>query len=91
MIQIQQLAKAWQLSEEDERPNPVTQRVKIIMVCFVVMSLNACLSFPNSTWLVTSRLDTFDISLPGSSPGAASTVIKPQVRLTGFSYYVGAR
>jgi len=33
MVQIQQLAKAWQLTEEEEKPNPVTQRVKIIMVC----------------------------------------------------------
>ena len=32
MLQIQQLAKAWQLTEEEEKPNPVTQRVKIIMV-----------------------------------------------------------
>ena len=32
MVQIQQLAKAWQLTEEEEKPNPVTQRVKIIMV-----------------------------------------------------------
>ena len=32
MIHIQQLAKAWQLTEEEEKPNPVTQRVKIIMV-----------------------------------------------------------
>ena len=34
MLQIQQLAKAWQLTEEEEKPNPVTQRVKIIMVSF---------------------------------------------------------
>ena len=32
VLQIQQLAKAWQLTEEEEKPNPVTQRVKIIMV-----------------------------------------------------------
>ena len=35
MIHIQQLAKAWQLTEEEEKPNPVTQRVKIIMVSFL--------------------------------------------------------
>jgi len=36
MLQIQQLAKAWQLTEEEEKPNPVTQRVKIIMVSLCI-------------------------------------------------------
>jgi len=33
LLQIQKLAKAWQEEEADEeKPNPVTQRVKVIMV-----------------------------------------------------------
>lgn len=37
MLQIQQLAKAWQLTEEEEKPNPVTQRIKIVMSAGLVV------------------------------------------------------
>ncbi|ESO01425.1 hypothetical protein HELRODRAFT_100685 [Helobdella robusta] len=31
MVQIQQLAKVWQTEDEDQKPNPVVQKIKIIM------------------------------------------------------------
>jgi hypothetical protein len=67
LLHIQQLAQVWQ-ETEDEKPNPVTQRVKIIMVS-EDEQLQTC------KMVAKSSVELFDVHAHAVSSTAVHTML----------------
>ncbi|ESO88291.1 hypothetical protein LOTGIDRAFT_126248 [Lottia gigantea] len=84
--QLQQISKILQEEEEEKKPNPVTQRVKIIMSAGLVLvhahsRLTAGFTSPNTS---TSKLD---ISLTSAEQALMDKRITPDMPLWQFYLY----